>query len=89
MQLLTNANHLAADRFARISRDHGSFLATLSSTLGQFQAPAPQIAVRSAALSHFDHDGYLRSVGKQLRRLVELVGLEPTTSSLRTMRSPN
>jgi len=24
-----------------------------------------------------------------LRRLVELVGLEPTTSSLRTMRSPS
>jgi hypothetical protein len=26
---------------------------------------------------------------KRLRTLVELVGLEPTTSSLRTMRSPN
>ena len=27
--------------------------------------------------------------GKLLKRLVELVGLEPTTSSLRTMRSPS
>ena len=28
-------------------------------------------------------------LGKRLKRLVELVGLEPTTSSLRTMRSPS
>ena len=27
--------------------------------------------------------------GKWLIRLVELVGIEPTTSSLRTMRSPS
>jgi hypothetical protein len=28
-------------------------------------------------------------LGKRLKRLVELAGLEPATSSLRTMRSPN
>jgi hypothetical protein len=28
-------------------------------------------------------------VANPLRRLVELVGIEPTTSSLRTMRSPS
>ena len=28
-------------------------------------------------------------LGKRLKRLVELVGIEPTTSSLRTMRSPS
>jgi hypothetical protein len=28
-------------------------------------------------------------LGKRLKNLVELVGIEPTTSSLRTMRSPS
>jgi hypothetical protein len=27
--------------------------------------------------------------GKLLKKMVELVGIEPTTSSLRTMRSPS
>ena len=33
--------------------------------------------------------GLENGVGKMLINLVELVGIEPTTSSLRTMRSPS
>ena len=47
VSLSTHPQTMQQDRQLSRGRDHGSFLAILSATLRQLQAPAPQIAVRS------------------------------------------
>jgi hypothetical protein len=49
-----------------------------------------QFTVQNGAIEQaFSMFNQGEKLGKRLKRLVELVGLEPTTSSLRTMRSPS